>query len=56
MKVGILYSRVRAEEKLIFEAFERRGVDLELLDDLSLELIAFRTQRRECHSGQAPPW
>lgn len=33
MKVGILYSRVRAEEKLLFEAFERAGVDLELIDD-----------------------
>ncbi|MBI3959925.1 MAG: lysine biosynthesis protein LysX [Chloroflexi bacterium] len=36
MKVGILYSRVRAEEKLLFEAFERRGVDFELLDDSQL--------------------
>ncbi len=33
MKVGILYSRVRAEEKLLFDAFQRRGVDFELLDD-----------------------
>lgn len=33
MKVGILYSRVRAEEKLLFEAFEKRGVNFELLDD-----------------------
>ncbi len=33
MKVGILYSRVRAEEKLLFAAFDRRGVDLELIDD-----------------------
>ncbi len=33
MKVGILYSRVRAEEKLLFEEFERRGLDLELIDD-----------------------
>jgi [lysine-biosynthesis-protein LysW]--L-2-aminoadipate ligase len=33
MKVGILYSRVRAEEKLLFEEFEKRNVDLELLDD-----------------------
>jgi len=33
MKVGILYSRVRAEEKLLFDACERRGVDFELLDD-----------------------
>ena len=36
MKVGILYSRVRAEEKLLFEEFEKRGVDLELLDDSQL--------------------
>ena len=33
LKVGILYSRVRAEEKLLFEEFERRGLDLELIDD-----------------------
>ena len=33
MRVGILYSRVRAEEKLLFEAFDKRGVDLELVDD-----------------------
>ncbi|MBI1296865.1 lysine biosynthesis protein LysX [bacterium] len=32
-KVGILYSRVRAEEKLLFEAFEKRNVDLTLIDD-----------------------
>lgn len=36
MKVGILYSRVRAEEKLLFEAFQRRGVDFDLLDDRNL--------------------
>ena len=36
MKVGILYSRVRAEEKLLFEAFERQGVDLDLIDDNTL--------------------
>ena len=35
-KVGILYSRVRAEEKLLFEAFERRGVTFDLLDDRGL--------------------
>ena len=33
MKVGILYSRVRAEEKLLFAAFDRIGVELELIDD-----------------------
>jgi [lysine-biosynthesis-protein LysW]--L-2-aminoadipate ligase len=36
MKVGILYSRVRAEEKLLFDAFQRRGVDFDLLDDRAL--------------------
>ncbi len=35
-KVGILYSRVRVEEKLLFEAFEKRGVAIELLDDRDL--------------------
>ena len=32
----MLYSRVRVEEKLLFEAFERRGVSLDLLDDQKL--------------------
>src|SRR3954451_20161289 len=36
MKVGVLYSRVRVEEKLLFEAFEKRGVNFELLDDREL--------------------
>ena len=36
MHVGILYSRVRVEEKLLFEAFARRGVELDLLDDQHL--------------------
>lgn len=35
-KVGILYSRVRAEEKLLFSAFEKRGVDFDLIDDRRL--------------------
>ena len=35
-RVGVLYSRVRVEEKLLFEAFEKRGVSLELLDDQKL--------------------
>lgn len=33
MRVGILYSRVRAEEKLLFQAFEERGVALDLIND-----------------------
>jgi [lysine-biosynthesis-protein LysW]--L-2-aminoadipate ligase len=45
-KVGVLYSRVRAEEKLLFEAFEQRGVDFDLLDDRELvfDLTAGREQ------------
>lgn len=35
-RVGVLYSRVRVEEKLLFEAFERRGVTIDLLDDSTL--------------------
>ncbi len=35
-RVGILYSRVRAEEKLLFEAFQQRGVDFDLIDDRQL--------------------
>ena len=38
MKVGILYARVRVEEKLIFEALRRRGIDYELIDDRELIL------------------
>jgi len=33
LKIGVLYSRVRVEEKWIFAALERRGLDYERLDD-----------------------
>lgn len=33
MKIGVIYSRVRAEEKLLFTALEQRGVQFDLLDD-----------------------
>jgi [lysine-biosynthesis-protein LysW]---L-2-aminoadipate ligase len=33
MKIGVLYSRVRVEEKWIFEALEKRGLDFDRLDD-----------------------
>jgi len=33
MKFGLLYSRVRVEEKLLFEEFQKRGIDFDLLDD-----------------------
>ncbi len=38
MKVGILCSRIRVEEKMIFEALERRGLPYDLLDDRELVL------------------
>ena len=38
MKVGFLHSIIRPEEKLLLAAFKRRGVDVHLLDDRSLEL------------------
>ncbi len=33
MKVGVLYSRVRVEEKMLFEELDRRGVDYDKIDD-----------------------
>ena len=33
MRVGMLLSRVRVEEKLLLEAFQAHGVDVELFDD-----------------------
>ena len=36
MKIGILCSRIRAEEKLLFESFSRRGLEFEKLDDREL--------------------
>lgn len=33
MKVGMLYSRVRVEEKLLLEEFERRGIPVTRIDD-----------------------
>lgn len=33
MKVGVLYSRVRVEEKLLFEELDQRGVDYDKIDD-----------------------
>jgi [lysine-biosynthesis-protein LysW]--L-2-aminoadipate ligase len=33
MKVGVLYSRVRIEEKWLFEALEKRGVNYDKIDD-----------------------
>lgn len=36
LRIGVLFSRVRVEEKWIFAALEKRGVDYERLDDRNL--------------------
>jgi [lysine-biosynthesis-protein LysW]---L-2-aminoadipate ligase len=36
MKIGVIYSRARVEEKMLFEAFEARGIDYERVDDRDL--------------------
>lgn len=36
MKIGVLFSRIRAEEKLLLQAFDARGLDVEMLDDRQL--------------------
>jgi [lysine-biosynthesis-protein LysW]--L-2-aminoadipate ligase len=33
MRLGVLYSRVRVEEKMLFERLEKRGIEYDLLDD-----------------------
>jgi [lysine-biosynthesis-protein LysW]--L-2-aminoadipate ligase len=38
MKIGVLYSRVRVEEKWIFEALEQRHIDFERIDDRQVQL------------------
>ncbi len=46
MKIGILLSRVRAEEKLLTEECERRGLDFELIDDRTLIMPMDRPIRK----------
>src|SRR5512147_3334918 len=36
LRIGVLYSRVRVEEKWIFAAMEKRGIDYERLDDRAI--------------------
>jgi [lysine-biosynthesis-protein LysW]--L-2-aminoadipate ligase len=38
MKVGVLYSRVRVEEKLLLQELDQRGVEVDLIDDRQLIL------------------
>lgn len=39
MKVAVLYSRVRVEERWIFEALEKRGIDYDKVDDRQAVLL-----------------
>jgi len=51
MKFGLLYSRVRVEEKLLFEAFEQRGIDFDLLDDQKLIFDISGSSRTQAYTG-----
>ena len=44
LKIGVLYSRVRVEEKWIFAAMDKRGIDFERLDDRA---ISFDLEKME---------
>jgi [lysine-biosynthesis-protein LysW]--L-2-aminoadipate ligase len=48
MKIGLLYSRVRFEEKLIVEALRQRGIEHELIDDR--EIVFNLTYSRNGHA------
>jgi len=37
VKIGVLYSRVRAEEKLLFEALDARGIPYDKIDDREVQ-------------------
>lgn len=44
MNVGVLYSRVRVEEKLLFDEFARRGLPIGRIDDRSIIFELGRTR------------
>lgn len=44
MNVGVLYSRVRVEEKLLFDEFERRGIAIGRIDDREIVVEMGRTR------------
>lgn len=37
MKIGVIYSRARLEEKILFETLDARGVDYDRIDDRDIE-------------------
>lgn len=52
MKIGLVYSRVRFEEKLIIEALTKRGLDHELIDDR--EIVFSITPHTAASNGHSP--
>ncbi len=54
MRVGVLYSRVRPEEKLLFGEFERRSCTVELIDDRQLVFAIGGPDARENPGTLAP--
>ena len=46
MRVGMLCSRIRVEEKLLRDALVRRGVDVEIVDDRELSMTLGHPRRR----------
>ncbi len=45
MKVGVLYSRVRVEEKWLFECLEKKGIDYDKIDDRTAVFELGRPER-----------
>ncbi len=39
MKIAVLYSRVRVEEKWLFEAIEKRGIEYDKVDDRTVAFM-----------------
>jgi [lysine-biosynthesis-protein LysW]---L-2-aminoadipate ligase len=52
MRIGVLYSRVRYEEKLIIEALRQRGLEHELIDDREI-VFNLTPSSRNGRSGEA---
>jgi [lysine-biosynthesis-protein LysW]--L-2-aminoadipate ligase len=46
MRIGMLCSRIRVEEKLLRDALERRGLEVDVVDDRELILTLARPNRR----------
>ena len=45
MKIGVLLSRVRVEEKWLFEALDKRGVEYDRLDDREIKFDITQRER-----------